>query len=768
MRSSGVMLAGVLQLFLTVSTFGQGDLLPAPQLFSVFPLGAQVGSTIEVTVSGEHLDAATELVFSHRDIRGKPKLDRSGRAVRNVFVVEVDPSTPPAAYDVRLRGKFGMSNARRFIVGTRVELTPDKIGSQREQATEIGVDQVINATVSSSAQSWFRTSVTSRVKLALRLDAPDTRLEPSVTITDSQGRIVARGRGLPIRLEFVPPQAGEYFIGVNDLLFRGGDEFRYRLCVSTSSSEIEPPTVVPLVAGGLANDERQRIIAKANANTGVRPHDKVLRVPDEYSSVFPKAGQAASFVFDAEAQREVWIEVWSHRLGYPTDVALTVQRMERAADGSEKAEFVAEAADIQYSASAIGFGLESLDGILRFVPPSKGTYRLSLRDLFNTGPTSPRYPYCLRIRQAKPDFYLIAVPDQGPRARPVPSSVLVAPPTLRRGGVASVRVFAQRQDGFEGDIHVTATGLPDGVTCLGAVLGKGDECAALTFYAAEDAPVWSGFVEIQGQAVIAGEQIKRTASTGSAIWSVKDTRQDSFRSRTTDGMGLAVIAEDAPVLLEPEVSDIIEAKATDKIVVKLRVVRRNGYDAIIALRPFVLGDQDKSARSDHSIPAGAQEVSIELDLAKLSVQPGEHTFVFHGNADKVSYRKNLEWVAPAEEEMKRVIKELGDSQAALQQKKQAVADLTRGLKEAQGKLKDASAETKAALGAMVQAAQERLSEAESALKVADSDVQMLTQAKTEAEKNFKDLQKAAEPKDMSYAVFSKPIRIRIVPSAEKR
>lgn len=626
------------------SAFAQGDFIPVPQLSSVFPQGLQIGTSTEVILTGEHLDGPATLLFSNPSIVSKPKRDDHGKPIANAFVIHVSNDTAEDAVDVCLQGKFGLSNPRQFILGKLPEVNPLKAGIERDKATEVVIDSTINTGTVVGTRSWFKFHANASQRLFVQIDTPDSRAEPVITITEPTGRVVLRGRAPTKSFEFTTEREGDYFIEIHDLLHRGGDEFRYRLSVSTHSIDTKNVDSMPTVQ--LTKVERDRINKVAAELGDVFPHDLVLpaplELPFEFIALFPPGGQAATFLFSAKAHEVLWIDVWSHRLGHATDVSLVVDKIQSSVDGKLIPVFVAEASDMEHSASATGFDLDSRDGTLRFEASEDGLYRISLRDGFNTSLDSPRLPYRLCIRTTSPNFELIAVPDQGPRSRPLPISAYLLPPTLRRGGVASIRVFVKRQDDFSGDITLDAEGLPEGVVCLGAVLGNGDECASLTFYASEDAQPWSGWVGIQGKAILERQEITRIARTGTPIWNVKDTRQDRFQARRTHAIGLSVVADEAPMLLEPEIAGMIEAKPKDKISLKLKVTRRGGYDGIVSVRPFVLGDQDKSVRSDHSIPKGVDSVSIELDLSKFDVKPGEHSFVIHGYADKYKYVKNVE------------------------------------------------------------------------------------------------------------------------------
>src|SRR2546421_11348430 len=72
--------------------------LPLARLTAVFPAGAQAGSTIEVTLTGQDLDDVTQLYFAHSGITAKPKTTPAGAPEPGKFFVTVDASVPPGLY----------------------------------------------------------------------------------------------------------------------------------------------------------------------------------------------------------------------------------------------------------------------------------------------------------------------------------------------------------------------------------------------------------------------------------------------------------------------------------------------------------------------------------------------------------------------------------------------------------------------------------------------------------------------------------------------
>ena len=67
---------------------------------------------------------------------------------------------------------------------------------------------------------------------------------------------------------------------------------------------------------------------------------------------------------------------------------------------------------------------------------------------------NPRYLYRLVIRKPTPDFRLVAVAEP-PRNQQNTNQVALWSAFLHKGGTQGVRVYALRQDDFEGDIRVS-------------------------------------------------------------------------------------------------------------------------------------------------------------------------------------------------------------------------------------------------------------------------------------------------------------------------
>jgi len=743
--------------------------VPAIELTHLSPQGGQAGTTVEVTLSGVHFDphGVKALVFNNSAIICTPKLDAQGKPVPNVMLVTLPADLKPGKYEVRARGKFGQSNPRWFCVGAWPETLLQAVGTSPDKATQIALNSVVNSATSANARSWFKFHAAANARVHVTLQLPDTKLEPQLAVFDSNSRCLLRGdSGAPVA--FTAPVDADYFIELHDLLYRGGQDCRYRLILSS-----EPPPVQRSdeMATCYTDDaELQRIAILAQKSGDTIPRNLPLSPPCEYISLFPPGGTPATFSFSAKKGEIYWIDVVSHRLGVSSDPELVLEKIEKSGR-EEKSTYVADAPDMTLSKCADGFGLNIRDGLMRFEAKEDGEYRLLLRDLFNTAPSSPRLPYKLSIRYPIPDFHLVATRDDFPHPGPGgPGLVtILMTPTLWRGGNASMRVFVQRQDGFDGEIHLNAEGLPTGVTCLGAILGPGDECASLVFHAADNAVPWAGMVKVIGTAKMNGQDVKRMARTAAPIWNVPDMRNIPIFSRLSETIGLSVIDQQAPMLVEPE-SPVIETTAKGKFSVKYKVTRRGGYEPLVKVRAFVLGQYDRSLQRELEIPAKATEVTFEFDMPSYTnKQPysGEHTFVLQGSVERVKFRKNADLIPESEAEAKKCADLAVAAAIALKESQDLLNAAKQNSNDAESKFKQASDAEKAALEAAAKAAKDVLNAAEKAVQDVDAKSKAAAQAKAEAEKFKTELAKQAEPKEMTYVLYSIPVRVKVIPEPVK-
>jgi hypothetical protein len=209
--------------------------LPAARLSTVFPAGGKIGTSFEVTVSGLDLDDVTQLLFSKPGITAKSKqLAGSDKAEPNKFVVTVAPDAPLGIYEARLVGRFGISNPRAFVVGDQPELTVSAANNSIASASDLTLGTTVNGRCEATAVDYFKFSASrgQRILVGCLAKEIDSRMDAVLALYDTAGRELERSRrgGL---LDFTAPADGRYILVAHDLLYKGGDDYFYRLSVST-------------------------------------------------------------------------------------------------------------------------------------------------------------------------------------------------------------------------------------------------------------------------------------------------------------------------------------------------------------------------------------------------------------------------------------------------------------------------------------------------------------------------------------------------------
>jgi hypothetical protein len=201
--------------------------LPAARLLGLFPPGGQAGTTVEVVAQGTDLDDPVRLQFSHAGIT---TVSHEGTQ----FKIAIASDVPPATYEARFVGRFGLSNPRRFVVGNLSQRIVPSTNAAPGSASELGINSTCFGKIDARSTAWFRFVARKNQRLWLECLAGsiDSRLEPMMFLSDAEGREWEHSRSGGF-LDFVAPADGNYFLRVADLLYRGGDDYIYRLSLSS-------------------------------------------------------------------------------------------------------------------------------------------------------------------------------------------------------------------------------------------------------------------------------------------------------------------------------------------------------------------------------------------------------------------------------------------------------------------------------------------------------------------------------------------------------
>lgn len=234
------------------------EALPQPRLNSIFPLGGKAGTEVELTVAGDAIEGAQQLVASHPSISAAPlmtKPDRffpEPRAAENKFLLKIGADVPPGVYELRVANRMGVTNARSFAVGDVPETLEAEPNEDAETAGELAVNSIVNGACDARGFDVYKFKATKGQRLILHCAAQrlDAKTDPVLTLRDVAGTVLGRAHDavrLDPVLDFTAPADGDYFVAVNDFLYSGGEEYAYRLSVSTGPwiDFVDPPVASP-------------------------------------------------------------------------------------------------------------------------------------------------------------------------------------------------------------------------------------------------------------------------------------------------------------------------------------------------------------------------------------------------------------------------------------------------------------------------------------------------------------------------------------------
>lgn len=578
--------------------------VPSPSLTSIAPLGAKLGTKTEITLRGADLDAPVAILLNDRSIPvSSPKT--------NVVAFMLPADLKPALYDLRFVGRYGVSNPRVFDVSTLDAVESSGANTKADKAQKVALNSVIQGAFRSPAALWFAFDAKKGRHITAEFDGLryDTRTEILGAVSDLEGRELARMRAGV--LHFDCPADGSYRLRLNDLMFRTGDDYGFR---------------VTLKEGAPPSPESPQSPAAASPIT----------MGQTVAETFPASGEGRLFDLAFKNGEKFIIEVRSHQLGHATDPHLVIENVKVDAEGKETLTLQAEVADATAISPAPGSPIINRDPLYAYEAKADGRFRLRVNDPFNAA-SGRRLPFEIRVTAApgSPPT-LIALNTDLPRATNVRNAVLGLS-SVCRGGIHALEIVAPNRHAFSEGVELKCANPPAGVTCLGGFIGPKQSLGYLAFQAASDAPV--GAVAIP-----------EVAESVNVSFVVKDTNRENVLTRRAGSSAIGVSSLATPALVRTGTTDVFEVDAGGTLDIPLKVTRHAEFTDALKLK--VLGLIDAAKAPEATIPAKAEAGKLTLDTKALKLAPGEYGLILQGPA-KMKVRRNLEELAAAEAEAKK-------------------------------------------------------------------------------------------------------------------
>lgn len=727
--TSGLRLAWHAALLLVAApTIALGQ-LPHAKLDWIFPPGGQRGTQVEVTIGGTDLEDGHEFFFSDSNLAAKPKRTPGnefypdGQVIPNQYTVSIGADIPAGPYEVQLVGRHGLSTSRVFHVASFAEVLDNANNHSIELAQTLTVGQLVNGRVDAELDDFYAIELAAGEELTCEIWSRriDSQADVRVEFCDVNGAPLpadAKTERRDPSLSFTAPAAGKYLIRVQDVIYRGGEAFFYRMAIhrETVVRSLMPPVAVPNVEGEFtligerlgagasttadAADKRRVVkVTMPGKDVLTSQHALIVAEPweldlDRFYYRFPEIGNlvndvAISFTsssaitqqpatdqeaplprigvpgelvgnfgpqrnvqmveLQSDAAGEVVIEVFSQRLGEPADPHLTISRVVKNAAGQETLEQVAEADRDEERTATPGYSTQSEDPYIRVNLEKDAIYRISVRDQNLFSHSRQDHAFRLVVRHPQPDFHLLLAPASPFAADP--AIPLRWPLTLRAGDALAIPIIAVRQDGFAGDIVVTADGLPPGVHCQPTTIRAGKAIGQLVLSSDENVSEWVGGIRIVAEAQIGESKVQKTAKPATLIWDT--TTANFFRARLNHQLAIAVIREAAPVSVRFNETSW-ESNPGGQVKVKMATTSRAELKEALSLAPIGLPEGVTA-----KFVAAEDKKSAEFEIVVgEKTPPGVYDFLLSGKP-LVSYQNNPEAAAAANEDQARITSLLG-------------------------------------------------------------------------------------------------------------
>jgi hypothetical protein len=482
-------------------------------------------------MSGSDLKALKERLFN-------PKKQPNAQIdARVVLSVSISAKAKPGPREFRLLTAGGLSNPMVLRVGDFSE--HNELEPNDEEGALVGdLPIVLNGQIMPGDVDRFRfrakqgqrivASARARSLIPYLADAVPGWFQAALALYDAEGRELAfvddnRFDPDPI-LRYEIPQDGEYELLIRDAIYRGREDFVYRISMGElpfvealfplggrrgAATEVavegwnlpedhvavktrwSGPCIrhmaIPALGGGanriaFAADSLSELLDKEPNN--IQGSAQPVTLPIAINGRIQRPGDWDVFRFEGKQGDQVVAEVFARRLNSPVD---SILRLTDAAGN-------VLAVNDDSRDDAAGLVTHHADSRLMVTLPAAGTYYVHLGDTQHAG--SPAHAYRLRISPPQPDFKL----------RVMPSSI-----NMLAGQTVVLSVAAIRQDGFGGEIALEVVEPKSGFTLAGGRIPEGEDRVWVTLTAPRDLSFDSVPMKIEGVATIAGREVRQPA-----------------------------------------------------------------------------------------------------------------------------------------------------------------------------------------------------------------------------------------------------------------
>jgi hypothetical protein len=427
--------------------------------------------------------------------------------------IEISPDAQSGDYEIRLKTQNGLTNPVVFQVGKYRE-TCCRHSQYRyenensDQDTEVfQVPVVLNGRIMPGKVNRFTLQlqkgqnliifVQARKLIPFIADAVPGWFQAVLAIYDKNGKQLLFVDGCGFEpdpaAKFNVPEDGKYILEIRDSIYRGREDFVYRIyvvdksqarlffsggmyggvCIIEKKPDMIPPVEYNSIPGYVEIEHKRQFAAS-------------ISIPVLIKGCINYPGCINQYRFYGKQGDIVVIEVIARRIGSPVDSLVKLA----GPDGE-----IVQLNDDMKQNILYGLLTHNADSYLMVKLPKTGSYSVQILDAQGHG--GDEYQYFMRITNPMGDFALFVSPSQI---------------NIPAGGLATAAVYAMKKDGWDQDIELQLKNAPDGFILNGGKIPKGKDKVFITIKAPAKFSKDIFPVEIEGIAIIDGKEVRHTAT----------------------------------------------------------------------------------------------------------------------------------------------------------------------------------------------------------------------------------------------------------------
>lgn len=662
--------------------------LPSIRFDRLTPLGASAGSTVEAEIAGADIEDVRSLWFDHPGLTAEPVQKKDRR-----FSIKVAANVPPGTYDVRLVGRWGVSNPRLFSVDHGLaDVTDTEPNNDTAKAQVVSVNSAIAGVSDGNNVDVFRFTANAGQRIIIDCQAGklDSLMDATMSLSTVDGKLLASSsdfNGRDPLIDFVVQAAGDYLVRVYDLSYRGGHPYRLLITDKSHIESVFPRAVqagqsVELVAigrnlgsGSTASAWREADVPYSERKFAFSAPSKIaadrvyrFNVHPTDHSVLPTAATCTLTGTQFLASPNGLAN--SHTL-LVTDLPVTLESEPN--DAQDQPQVVAlplvvsgrfdQARDADWFEFEVtengqyGFDVfcERINGRADpylVVVDDKGNrinelddfgHRINafdghLRDpsgMVNLG-AKRKYKVLVQDRYRRGGAryqYVLSIRKQQPDFYVAVIHGQNPGPggtTIRRGGSVHMDVIVHQQHGYNEPIMITGSDLPPGMHIAPTVINNNSR-GTLVISADDNAADFTGPIKLVASGKQGDKTIRREVRPYSRVWNNAGMNS----SRPTRDLVVA-IRGGAPYRVEWSAKQV-EVEAGKEAKLTLRLTRRwSDFKADVTVQPIAFPGNFKM--SNTSFKAGQSELVIPVSV-QSNTRPGDYTLAVQGQA-QVPFNKD--------------------------------------------------------------------------------------------------------------------------------